>query len=106
VANYFEKVAFMAFCSVFSRKLGYKLPEEWEERLPRSARGPVRSIRVLTEYQEFGKISRRVHKKKKKIYPLYVGIMEEFEKECDSRCLSPFGMCTRMYRLSLWSAPL
>jgi len=95
--------------AVFSKEFGqtflqstYKLPTDWEEKLSSGARGPVRAIRVLTEFQEFGTISRRVHKKKTMIYPLYSEILEGFEKECDLRCFSPVGMRTRMYRLTLF----
>lgn len=80
----------------------YSLPEDWERKVPRRACGPARTIRVLNEYQQCGKIPRRTSKKKKRVYPFYTEIMKDFEKECDLRCFSPGGMRTRMYRLALF----
>lgn len=94
---------------VYSKELGLEflhafctLPEDWEEKMPRNIREPVRCIRTLTEYQEFGRISRRVCKKKEIEYPFYNEIMKDYKAECDLRCYSPSGMRTRMYRLSLF----
>jgi len=95
--------------SEYSKELGraflkscYTLAEDWEERTPRNLQGPVRCIRVLMEYQEFGTMSRRVRKKKVIEYPFYSAIMKDYEVECDLRNYSPVGMRTRMNRVTLF----
>ena len=92
----------------FCKKLGHSFLatsynftlEGYKEAIPRSLRGPVRSIRVLTEFQLHGSISRRHSKKPPYKYPeRYIDALRAFEQECDLRCYSPRSMRTRMNRL-------
>lgn len=92
----------------FSEKLGREyLREKYDCKIdyylnsfPPRAKGAIRSIRLLGDYQLHGVIIRRIVKRKGYIKPpQFETVLTAYEKECENNQYSHRGMRTRLQRL-------
>lgn len=94
--------------SYFSEALGRQFLKEkygctvnyYEETMPKGAKGPIRMIRVLGDYQLHGVIIRRIVKNSGYVKPpQFEKELTAYEEECEMNEYSKRGLRTRMQRL-------
>ena len=72
----------------------------YQEAFPNNAKNPIRSIRLLGDYQLHGVIIRRIIKKKDYVKPTqFEDALTAYEKECSDNEYSSRGMRSRLQRL-------
>ena len=70
------------------------------EDFPKKAKGAIRSVRLLGDYQLHGVVIRRIKKRKGYVKPpQFKEALTAYEKECESNEYSLRGMRTRLQRL-------
>jgi integrase/recombinase XerD len=92
----------------FSERLGKEYLKEkydctidyYQESFPKKAKGAIRSVRLLGDYQLHGVIIRRIVKRKGYVKPpQFEEVLTAYEKECQNNEYSLRGMRTRLQRL-------
>lgn len=72
----------------------------YQTPFPKKAKGAIRSIRLLGDYQLHGVIIRRIVKRKGYVKPpQFEEVLTAYEKECENNQYSHRGMRTRLQRL-------
>lgn len=70
------------------------------EAFPKKAKGAIRSVRLLGDYQLHGVVIRRIIKRKGYVKPpQFEEVLTAYEKECENNEYSLRGMRTRLQRL-------
>jgi len=92
----------------FSEGLGSEFLKEkygctinyYAQAMPKSFSAPIRSIRVLGDFQLHGVVIRRLVKKLEYVKPLqFVEVLNAYQKECEVNEYSKRGLRTRIQRL-------
>lgn len=92
----------------FSEKLGKEYLREkygctidyYQDAFPKKAKGAIRSVRLLGDYQLHDVVIRRIVKKKGYVKPpQFEEILTAYEKECENNQYSHRGMRARLQRL-------